>query len=569
MRRAISFSLFFSLLLPTSVDAQATDADIALQFRSEISSLVKRGRSLEDIEAVLMRRFSDLDVDGTPGISATDLEIGRQSVFARLRASTLNRWLALDLDGDFQVSEDELRVEALKSATRPLRRGQTMIEPTPEQVDQIVSDLIAGQLASDSDGDGALSLVEISEDANNTARVQLERHREVAAFPPQADVNNDGITTSEEYRAEIARVFASLEGEAGGGMPPAASAADVTSAALAARRVLERAGLAETGRSFSGARAGCELPSPPEGAQAYFVGAYDGTALTDIHLGDPAQPAELLDITVPAGDAPIYLITTFYGDTILRLRGAAERVRTVVSTTPRIGVIGGEEITFATAPAACHIEVWGGVSPQHPDPRSFFSDRLGTPLAGAVTGETLTQVDLGLGTTRATGRLSGAVQMNSGGDAAEAWRRFQIFNPGGFIPLDPATVRTAGQAVKLNQRPQMAGVAQLVDQGVLVRIPQKNSAATVLEDDAGQIKIGGKTFIPGFGDDAIGMNNLTYIEERPKTWVGRAPEVYLVTRPFTYPAGMSGAHAVVFLLPEGMAEPRGDKGHNRIQRISR
>lgn len=144
MRRAISFSLFFSLLLPTSVDAQATDADIALQFRSEISSLVKRGRSLEDIKAVLMRRFSDLDVDGTPGISATDLEIGRQSVFARLRASTLNRWLALDLDGDFQVSEDELRVEALKSATRPLRRGQTMIEPTPEQVDQIVSDLIAG-----------------------------------------------------------------------------------------------------------------------------------------------------------------------------------------------------------------------------------------------------------------------------------------------------------------------------------------------------------------------------------------------------------------------------------------
>lgn len=573
MRIGIFFTITALAVGLGPATAQTDQAEQDRKFLSEIRSLALRGSALDDIQDRLSERFQKFDVDGIPGVSAADHEANRQATIARLRAQNLTRWLIYDLDGDFQISEAELRANALPRATQPLRNRDAQVTPTPEQIDQIVGDIIAEQLELDRDGDRTLSLEELSLHAGETAERQVAGRGPNLNLPATADANGDGTVTTAEYRAEVARAFAALDTDGDGSVARSEALTSDARSNAAIRRYLESAGLSGAPvppqREFSGARAGCVLPALPDGAEPYFIGAYDGTALTDIHLGDPTQPAELLDVTIPAGTDPIYLITTFYGDTILRLQGAADRVATVVSTGPRIGIVGGGAITFSTAPAACHIQVWRGVTPEHPDPAPFFAERLGQQLAGSVTGETLASVNLGAGTTRATVRLPGAAPTVTSGDSAEAWRRFAIFNPGGLVPLDPAAVQTAGQATKLSPRPQLAGIAQLVAEGVLVRIPQKNSSATVLEDDAGAIKIGGKTFIPGFGDDAIRMNGLTYIEERPKTWVGRASEVYLVTRPFTYPAGLSGAHAVVFLVPEGMAEPRGDKGHTRIHRITR
>lgn len=572
MRKSVVFALAVACVVP-GPQGQAQTAAADREFRKEVHSQALRGRPLSDIRDRMLQRFRAFNVDDAPGVSNNDLVVYRQQLEARFRASILNTWLVYDLDGNFEITEDELRPDALRQARRPLRSGGTQIEPTPEQVEQIARDLIDARMERDLDGDRVVTLDELSAFAAETAERRLENDRTRFAFPAGLDTDGDGRVTEAEYAAGIDAAHAALDVDGDGAVTRQEAATATANATETVRQYLDRAGLSQnpaaSARSFAGARAGCELPDLPDGTQAYFIGAYDGTALTDIHLGDPTQPAELLDITIPEGAAPIALITTFYGDTILRLRGAADRVADVISTGPRIGIVGGGTLTFASTPAACHIQVWGGVTPEHPDPRAFFADRLGAPLAGAVTAETLATADLGLGTARATGRLPGASPTVTSGDTAEAWRRFAIFNPGGFIPLDPATVQTSGQATRLTPRPQMAGIAQLVSDGVLVRIPQKNSAATVLEDDAGAIKIGGKTFVPGFGDDAITMNSLTYIEERPKTWVGRALEVYLVTRPFTYPAGLTGAHSVVFLLPEGMAEPTGAKGHTRIQRITR
>lgn len=41
---------------------------------------------------------------------------------------------------------------------------------------------------------------------------------------------------------------------------------------------------------------------------------------------------------------------------------------------------------------------------------------------------------------------------------------------------------------------------------------------------------------------------------------------YVVLKAFTYPAGLTGAHSVTFLIPEGAPSPQGNPGHSRILR---
>ena len=41
-------------------------------------------------------------------------------------------------------------------------------------------------------------------------------------------------------------------------------------------------------------------------------------------------------------------------------------------------------------------------------------------------------------------------------------------------------------------------------------------------------------------------------------------DVYIVKRAFRIPPGLAGAHAVVFIVPEGAPMPKGDPGHSPI-----
>ena len=78
------------------------------------------------------------------------------------------------------------------------------------------------------------------------------------------------------------------------------------------------------------------------------------------------------------------------------------------------------------------------------------------------------------------------------------------------------------------------------------------------------MQIDGQRFLPGGGDDAIHVDGLIYRYERQDRWIGRAPYVLRIAEPFTYPAGLSGAHAVRFQLPEGMVSPTGDPGSSQL-----
>jgi hypothetical protein len=41
-------------------------------------------------------------------------------------------------------------------------------------------------------------------------------------------------------------------------------------------------------------------------------------------------------------------------------------------------------------------------------------------------------------------------------------------------------------------------------------------------------------------------------------------DTYVVIKPFTYPAGLHGAHSVKFMIPKGMPKPKGNPGHSDV-----
>ncbi|MBE9608159.1 hypothetical protein INR99_02245 [Chitinilyticum litopenaei] len=44
----------------------------------------------------------------------------------------------------------------------------------------------------------------------------------------------------------------------------------------------------------------------------------------------------------------------------------------------------------------------------------------------------------------------------------------------------------------------------------------------------------------------------------------RYSNAYVVLKPFTYPAGLYGAHSAVFFIPRGVPQPQGDPGHSTV-----
>ncbi|MEO1789864.1 MAG: hypothetical protein AAFR34_09185, partial [Pseudomonadota bacterium] len=141
MRKSVVFALAVACVVP-GPQGQAQTAAADREFRKEVHSQALRGRPLSDIRDRMLQRFRAFNVDDAPGVSNNDLVVYRQQLEARFRASILNTWLVYDLDGNFEITEDELRPDALRQARRSLRSGGTQIEPTPEQVEQIARDLI-------------------------------------------------------------------------------------------------------------------------------------------------------------------------------------------------------------------------------------------------------------------------------------------------------------------------------------------------------------------------------------------------------------------------------------------
>ncbi len=579
-RLASAIALVSAMAMPAAARVSVENAGFGLDLLWVMSQV----RSTEDVRARALAQLRANDIDGTPGLSARDREMLIERQVAESQARYIERWLVRDLDHNFEISTEELRVSLVDQASSPLRQGNLTVTPVPAQIEEILTTLVARALETvDLDKNGTVTLAELTETSDTRITTRSTFENNIKLFPPAAmDADGDGSVSEAEAMAVVDALITEFDTDNDGNVSvlEQSAARDLLRPYLAAARrdaapdQGERTGTLPRGGSstYDAARAACAMPEVPDGEQVVVVGGYEGGALSDVYLGETPRTVTVADLFVPPVGPPLYVIAPFYGDMILRISGNGSRIRDVVFTRGEVALAGSGigDARLHRAPDACHLEVWEKITDANPEASTFYGGRLGKPIATSLTAYTLGAVNLETGRNAADAVLTGAEPHPRGEEGNIGWTRFDMFNPGGLIHLDPATVRAVSPVSKHDPMPQMAGIANLIEDATLVYLPDDSiTPGEVLEDDEGRIRMGGKTFVPGSGDDLISMGGLYYTEERPKVWVGRRPLVFLVTRPFRVPAGLSGAHKVHFLLPEGMAEPTGELGHSEIRRLRR
>lgn len=96
------------------------------------------------------------------------------------------------------------------------------------------------------------------------------------------------------------------------------------------------------------------------------------------------------------------------------------------------------------------------------------------------------------------------------------WKTGLRFSPAGLMDVETSDVVSSAEPERYDVLPSQFGLAQLAGQGKLEAV---------------------------------------------------APNKFRILGEFShYPAGLSGAHSVTFLLPEGVPEPSGSPGHSRVER---
>ena len=389
---------------------------------------------------------------------------------------------------------------------------------------------LAELLVHDLNGDGEITLEEQNRaEADGQLRPHVLR---------RVDTNEDGVITLPEMLADAERRVGPAEYDFaaallhfdldGNGSVDATEVADVLAA------------LTETYLPHAAA-AGCGAPPPEPGEQLIVLGAYEGAALSTVHLGDPNEETQVAEIVIEPGTAPLYLFVNAYEQIIWQITGATDRVsRMVVQDRGLSGVTGlaADRVQFV---ADCLDDGWNiegatGTLAYRDAERVFGRGPDG--LMGRYTVGALAlpsgrdSVNQGDGNGRDVLILDGLryeltpegprlldtpESLAPNGDVpgvAQTRDSLNRFHPFGLRAVDPAEVVTSGQPAEYDVLPAEAGLLQLLVSGQMQYTPD-----------------------------------------------GR----YRIAEPIArFPAGLYGAHGVRFIIAEGVPLPEGSPGHSSV-----
>lgn len=288
----------------------------------------------------------------------------------------------------------------------------------------------------------------------------------------------------------------------------------------------------------------CGIPKPSDRALVQVVTGYEGDALANVSIGGQDRVTETAELVIEPGDKPIYLVVSSFELIIWRVVGAVDRVERIVvqsgvgSSDIRIGAVTGvpaDRVTFVAA-EACFKSGWE--SGRARNVADALRSNLGRDIDGVFADYTLASVALPSGKGKSVKKRRGEVDVvisggkrylltedgvtevptsepGKEGDALK--QEMDRFHPGGVVTFDPKAVVSAHPVEPYAVLPQEAGLRQLIDQGLIE--PQGNG--------------------------------------------------FRVMKPIPrFPAGLNGAHGVVFFLDSGVPMPAGDSGHSSVSDAS-
>lgn len=286
----------------------------------------------------------------------------------------------------------------------------------------------------------------------------------------------------------------------------------------------------------------CSLPRVDARSTLIVLGVYEGDALSMVALADRNEVTSAADVIVEPGDAPLHIILVGHDNLIWRFSGAVERVsrvvliaspshppRTIALSAPTGGRHGGQMLqrpgravyagttglpsdrVSTVAPDACTDYFYDPASIKATRFAAVVGARAGRRpdvLAGAYS---LSAIKLPSAMAAVAPRGLAAPP----GFEAALWSHALRFNPSGLARMEPQDVFSSVPVLPYDVLPGQMGLAQLAGQGRIERL----------------------------------SDGLKIVKPIPR-----------------FPAGLSGAHSVTFLLGQGVPMPSGSPGHSCVVR---
>jgi hypothetical protein len=500
--------------LAGAASAGAQNLDMSAMPPTVLQQL-RPGATIENVVAQALQPIRQVDTDGN-GLDAADIDLREAIDLANMRAGQVSQVLRADLDADGRVTLSEIQQLNLVETAR---RNIELDDPSN---DRVTSELEGRYLQYDVNGDKTIDLQEMMTQPKRSQRRdrQYEQYRALLS----ADADRDGKVSVAELESVVRQAFLAIDTDGDGEI---------------SRREfgVQQQGIAAAIEDLN--VPACALPQPTAAEKLYVLGMYDGAAQPTLAVNGQDDVTHLSRLKIEPGDGPIYLIVGAYAPAIWKLEGAVDRVSRLIvipgrqsnegnATWAGAAVMGlaKDKITFAE-PGICggYFYKAAGKEGQRmaravakatgrtPDKLiGVYSAVLVSVPSGDVEKKTKDRDMIISGGKTIISTDGEGVQVIEGGlelKAQEDW----LASPGGVVDIKPEEVVAPGKVEPYIAIPGQDGLRLLVEQGVLER-----------------------------------------------TAAG-----YRLLKPLTrWPAGLSGAHSVTFILPKGMAEPAGSAGHSRV-----
>ncbi len=182
----------------------------------QLRYLARPGKSLDEVRKRFAYLFLQSDINGG-GISQSDYDEQIKILLAQKRARAVSNILRKDLNGDGIVNMDELKAFHLTRARRPIRANGVQLEPTEQQIELMLTQLVKKDLDFDGDGDGAITYPEMLAAAQAISDRQMPYLRKNRRnVPLEMDQDGDGTVTRQEFDQVIDRLLAKADADGDG-----------------------------------------------------------------------------------------------------------------------------------------------------------------------------------------------------------------------------------------------------------------------------------------------------------------------------------------------------------------
>jgi Ca2+-binding EF-hand superfamily protein len=530
------FASAFAAVAYFAVFAAAHAQAPALQPQANMHLLgrLTGGATLERYLETLRNEFTRLDADGNGTFDQADIDLQVAITSAGMRSVLAMQVMGADLDGDGAVTERELRQRLEVQWRSNGSRSQPPRPGMPGQQERIDQE-VAKWMAADTNKDGRITWDELIEFAKKQPGGRASAGYTAVSGKQLLELAPAGKTsiTLAEIEVTATAFFKSVDTDNNGTI----SLDELDKVRKDSYRAREEA--ARLNRTAA-SRVPCELPKPSDAAQVVLLGAYETEALSNVALGSQDEVTGVGNVKVEPGDGPLYVVLATYRPTIWRFSGAVERIeRAVIVSTP---IYNKDRKTAMRPGGATGLPADRVAFPERAMCLSYFTDApsIGSAEAVGRIKQALAKIPVKVaakykfaGVSVPSGKLDlnernplrsgtlisrfgnvnggGAGQALPPGDTLE--RRLLEFNPGGVADVDPAKVVSGVPVARYEVLPQEAGLVQLLNAGAIKR------------DSNGKL---------------------------------------LITKKIRIPAGLAGAHSVLFLLERGVPEPDGDAGHSAV-----